>query len=170
MPRVTLSPDIPSDARFWRNDESIWRWCRQHTPISASQHERWLRRIGNDPTIKMFGVLVVGEAFGDIQAGVCGLTSIDRINQSAEFSLYIAPEFQSQGYGKQALRALLEHGFRDQNLNRIWGEVFYGNPALRMFTDVGMKVEGVRRQAYFRSGRFIDATMVAMLREEYRGT
>lgn len=162
---VELVAEIPAKAREWRNDPAIWKWCRQNALISRAAHMRWLDRIETDPTIKMFGVRI--NAAADI--GVCGLTSIDRINQCAEFSLYIAPEFQRRGYAKEALKLLLDHGFKDQNLNRIWGETFDGNPALRMFIDLGMRLEGTSRQAYFRGGKFIDCHRVAILRSEWNG-
>jgi diamine N-acetyltransferase len=134
--------------------------------IDANQQAAWLERISKDPSIKMFGVLLTNDEKA-VPVGVCGLTSIDRINQSAEFSLYIAPQFQHRGIGRGALHALLSHGFMDQNLNRIWGEVFGENPALKMFKSLGMQVEGVMRSAYFRAGKFTDATRVSILRSEW---
>lgn len=167
---VRLTSEIPSQAREWRNHPDVWKWCRQYTLIDENSHDSWLRRISTDPTIKMFGVSAReasehGIVIRDI--GVCGLTSINRVNQTAEFSLYIAPEYQRHGYGKDALRTLLRHGFQDHNLQCIWGETFYGNPAYQMFLDIGMRHEGTLRKRYFRDGRFIDAHLVSMLREEF---
>ena len=149
-------------ALLWRNDARVWRWCRQNTLISNDAHQRWLDRIERDPSIKMFGIAV-----NDERVGVCGLTSISPINQSAEFSLYIAPEHQGNGHGKKALLVLLRHGFLDLNLNRIWGESFDGNPAKKTFLEIGMRSEGVLRETYFRQGRFIDSEIFSMLRSEY---
>ena len=164
--RVYLSSEIPIDARGWRNERCVWEWCRQNTLISEAAHQRWLERIETDPTIKMFGIH--NEILEHI--GVCGLTSIDRVNQTAEFSLYIAPHEWKKGYGKDALKTLITHGFNDLNLNRIWGETYDGNPALKMFLSLGMKHEGTSRQAYFRNGRFIDCHRVAVLRSEWNET
>lgn len=167
---VCLRSEIPSHAREWRNNPKIRQWCRQYTLIDRNQHEAWLSRISTDPSIKMFGVSVEetsehGVRWYDI--GVAGLTSINRVNQTAEFSLYIAPEYQKKGHGKSALIALLRHGFRDQNINCIWGETFDGNPAYQMFLNIGMRHEGTLRKRYFRDGKFIDAHIVSMLREEF---
>jgi RimJ/RimL family protein N-acetyltransferase len=155
-------------ARSWRNDPSIWKWCRQHTFISEDEHEAWRKRIAGDPSIKMLGVWAApGSVYGYRPVGVCGLTSIDRVNQRAEFSLYIAPGEQGKGYGRTALIELLRHGFCDHNLQVIWGETFDGNPALKMFEAVGMTKEATLRQRYFRDGRFIDVHIISMLRGEY---
>ena len=161
--KVTLSPDIPAAARTWRNLPEIRRWCRQNSVISEAEHNDWLRRQHEDPTIKMFGIWKGGNAIG-----VCGFTSIDRLNRSAEFSLYIIPSLKGQGYGAMALRVLCTHGFRDWGFNRIWGEVFDGNPALQIFRDVGFHEEGLLRQAYFREGTFVNAHRIAVLAGEWK--
>jgi RimJ/RimL family protein N-acetyltransferase len=90
------------------------------------------------------------------------------VNQRAEFSLYIDPNFHKRGFGAAALRTLLSHGFMNQNLNVIWGETFEGNPAYDMFLKLGMKHEGTRRQFYYNEGNFIDAHLVSITKQEYR--
>ena len=159
---IQLSPEIPQSARAWRNAPEIYRYCRQRTPISEAEHMDWLHSLPTRKDVKMFGVRWDGEP-----VGVCGLTSIDHINQTAEFSLYIAPDFQRNGYGKDALLALLGVGFHDLNLNRIWGETFEFNMAANMFESIGMVKEGIHRQTYFKEGRFIDSFIYSMLRSEY---
>lgn len=151
--------------RRWRNDYSIWRWCRQNTVIDKSSHERWFKRILEDPSIKMFEIY---STYNGV-VGVCGFTDIDRINQRAEFSLYIAPEYHRKGYARAALKTLFAHGFMNQNLNVIWGETFSGNPAYDLFLEIGMKHEGTRREFYFKDGRFIDARLISMTRDDYWG-
>jgi RimJ/RimL family protein N-acetyltransferase len=160
--QVALGPDIPAQAREWRNNDIVRRWCRQFSLLTEDDHTKWLKRISEDNTIKMFSILVEARA-----VGVCGLTSIDRVNQKAEFSLYIAPSELRNGYGKKALMLLMHHAFKQQNLNRIWGESFEGNPAIQMFEKLGLSCEGTQRQAYFRNGKFIDSHIYAITRSEF---
>lgn len=156
--------DLPL-LRNWRNKREIWRWCRQHDLIRESDHEAWFDGISRDKSIRMY--LVIGD--GDT-IGVAGLTSIDHVNSRAEFSLYIAPEFQRTGYGKMALQTLLSHGFYNLNLNLIWGESFESNPAGKMFLSLGFTCEGFRRQFYFRDGEYINAAMFSITRNEWTKT
>jgi RimJ/RimL family protein N-acetyltransferase len=116
-----------------------------------------------DPTVRMWSI--VAKKGG--AAGVCGLTSIDQLNQHAEFSLYIEPNSHRGGLGKRALATMLSHGFYTMNLNLIWGEVFEGNPALLLFERMGFIPEGLRRDFYFREGKFIGAHLISMRREEW---
>ncbi len=163
---VTLMP-LDSDETTikktleWRNNPKVYQWCRQRTVISNQEHLRWFDSQSKDPSIQMFAIYGKQDF-----VGVCGLTSIDKSNQNAEFSLYINPGLHSCGFGTDALKTLLKHGFNDLNLNMIWGETFDGNPAAKVFDKIGMKLDGTRRQFYFKKGKFIDAHLYSMLRSE----
>jgi RimJ/RimL family protein N-acetyltransferase len=165
---IKLVPDLPEKARVWRNDPKVYKWCRQYRPISIAEHERWLRKIQQDSTICMFGLETEDtiDTFNNA-VGVAGFTSIDMHNRSAEFTLYIDPKLQGNGLGAKALLALVDHGFKEWGFNRIWGEVFKDNPAMKMFEYVGFRKEGKWRQAYYRDGEFIDSTMIAILSEDW---
>jgi RimJ/RimL family protein N-acetyltransferase len=156
--------DFGSVTFKWRNDYSIWKWCRQNDLLSYRSHSNWYEKLVVDPTIKMYSII----CYTDNCVGVCGLTDIDRLNQRAEFSLYIGPDYQHKGYAKAALKTLLSHGFMNQNMNVIWGETFEGNHAYDLFLKLGMKHEGTRRQFYFKEGKHIDAHLVSMTRQEYK--
>jgi RimJ/RimL family protein N-acetyltransferase len=152
--------------RSWRNDHRIWRWCRQSDLISDVEQKAWFERQAKDPTIRMYkAVRAVGSHVETV--GVCGLTSIDQMNRRAEFSLYVAPELHKQGLGAKILALLLQHGFLNLGLNVIWGETFDGNPAWKMFEKLGFEKEGIRRQFYFKGGRFIDAHLYSITRESW---
>jgi RimJ/RimL family protein N-acetyltransferase len=164
---IELKPfdSVHLDVAFkWRNDERIWGWCRQNDLISWAEHLAWYQSMVCDDSIKMYAIVCAQQLK---PVGVCGLTSIDRINRRAEFSLYIGPENQGQGYAQAALKALISKGFHNHGLNCIWGETFAGNPAAVMFENIGFKKEGTRRQFYFRDGRFIDAHLYSILASEW---
>ena len=146
----------------WRNSPEVFKWCRQNDLINAKSHHAWYERQSVDPKIRMY---LIREEAG-VPVGACGLTDMDFINQRAEFSLYIDPAMQGQGYGKQALRLLCWHGFHAYPLKIIWGESFEGNHAVDMFKKVGFQQEGKRRDFYFREGRHIDAILFSIKREE----
>jgi RimJ/RimL family protein N-acetyltransferase len=54
------------------------------------------------------------------------------------------------------------------NLHRVELEVFdYNSRAIRCYEKCGFKLEGRRREAMFRDGRYHDALIMAILREEF---
>lgn len=145
-----------------RNDERVMKWCRQYAPLHYDDHLKWFDWQRTNPKIEMFAI----ENHGIIQ-GICGLTDVDLINKHAEFSLYILPHQQRQGHGYNALKLLFNFGFDSLNLNRIWGETFDGNPALRLFETLGMEITGVRPEHYFKNGKYLDAFLLSLSREKW---
>lgn len=157
-----------AQAREWRNDPRIYKTCRQHDLIADYDQCEWYERQRKDPSVKMYAIMYSGYDSGKFDAlvGVCGLTSIDYVNSRAEFSLYVGPNHQGNGIGANALKTLLKHGFDNLNLHLIWGETFDGNPAARTFEKLGFKHEGTRREFYFKNGRYIDAHLYSVKRDE----
>lgn len=177
---ISLAPLSPEDSALafnWRNNPAIFKWCRQNDFLNLPNHEKWFRSQFEDKSVKFYAIKLTekrifedGSVFNNLIStiGVAGLTSIDLINQRAEFSLYIGPENHGKGYGKEALKALVRHGFNILPLNIIWGETYEGNPAYKMFEDVGFKKEGTRREFYCREGKFVDAHLYSIKRGELK--
>jgi len=149
--------------RNQRNDSEIRRWCRQAGLISEIDQHEWFIRQNDDPKISMFEVHNSSEEI----VGVCGLTDLDMLNRRAEFSLYIIRKYQLQGFSCKALKTLFTHGFRDLNLNVIWGETFEGNPAAGVFEKIGMVHEGTRRDFYFKNGKYLNAHLYSVKAKEW---
>lgn len=163
-----ISKELLPQMRQWRNDHRVWKWCRQNSVISNDSQLDWYERMRKDASIKMFSIWIDGGISNQEFVGVCGFTSIDMLNRKAEFSLYIAPEEHKKGYGNRALKTLFTHGFLDFGFNSIWGETFEGNPALSLFTSIGMRLVGTKKQDYFREGKFIDCHITQITRDEWK--
>lgn len=163
MKKVTLTREISEKQYEWRNNPSIHAWTRQNGLLAPTDMEKWKKRIAEDSSILMFGI----EAFGE-NVGTCGLTSISQLHGTAEFSLLIGPEHQRKGYGEAALIELLKYAFNNLRLHCIWGETFEGNPAYELFLKLGMKPEGVCRERYFKSGKYVNTIIVSILESEAR--
>lgn len=168
-----LDSHIPHAALSWRNDEKIFATCRQHTLLSIYDHQKWLQKIEEDNTIKMFGICsdkCIDGKYQKINIGVCGLTSINWIARHAEFSLYIAPEYQGHGYAKSALCNLLTHGFNCFNLHKIWGETFESNSsAVHIFRNkFNMTQTFGHRDHYFKDGKYVSTYIFSILENEFK--
>jgi RimJ/RimL family protein N-acetyltransferase len=166
---IALAPLDSLDAelaRAWRNDYRIWRWCRQSDLISDVQQKAWFERQNADSSIRMYKLVLKANG-SEKPLGVCGLTSIDWLNRRAEFSLYVRPDCQRRGYARAGLSLLLDHAFKNLGLHQVWGETFVSNPALKLFEQLGFKLDGLRRQFYWKDGAFIDAYVISMLSGEW---
>ncbi len=147
----------------WRNDYNIYRWCRQNTLLSDSDHFAWIESLKGNKRDKMYSIHNENYEF----IGVCGLTNIDYIARHAEFSLYIGPEYQGQGHAGRALFSLIKHGFDCFNMNKIWGETFHGNKAGNLFTKVGFEIMDGHYQHYFKDGMYIDTKFYYMFSRDF---
>lgn len=153
----------------WRNDIKIRKWCRQNDVIDEIHHKQWYEEQSKNKSIKMYSIMASGVTNSGNNPeliGICGLTDIDLINQRAEFSIYIGPEFGGNNYGERALKLLCQNSFDSYPLNIIWGEVFEGNPALDVFKAIGFKEDGIRRNFYFRDGNYLNAYLISLKRGE----
>lgn len=163
---IYLTGDLPLSLAYkWRNNPSIYKFCRQHTLISPQDHNSYLNNINNSSSnVKLFGIKSEDKEY----IGVCGFTSMEHINRTGEFSLYIAPQYQGKGYAKNIMLALMKVGFNDLNFNRIWGEVFEtNNKALNLFYSLGFTKEGELRDSYYKNGRYINSIIISQLKKEY---
>jgi len=159
---ISLSAVKQSDLeliRHYRNLPELNRWFRQSTDLSQWENLNYWQNVWSGQAHKFFQVMTKEEKF----VGVAGLCYIDRQNSRAEFSLWIRPEYQSQGFGVAALKTLFDHGFDDLNLHLIYGETFDGNPALDIFVKkLGMRYDGCRQEFYFKRGKYIDAHVISI--------
>lgn len=163
--------DVALHARRWRNDPTVNRWFRQVGPINDLQQREWFEKQSADPTVRMFAIenAYKNHGGGTTRAlvGVCGLTSVDLVNRRAELSMYIDPDQSGSGYGKAAFEALFQFGFDDLGLYQIWCECFDENPVIGLLEKLGMRVDGTRRDFYFKGGKFINAHLMSILRSEW---
>ena len=161
---VKLYPLDPANLEVYRQNRNDWRirrWCRQRSLIDTYQQNDWFENQYEDPRIEMLEIHHKG------LVGVCGFTDIDYHNRRAEFSLYINIDKQGQGYGAKGLETLVEWGFKDLNLNMIWGETIGRNPAEATFKKVGFVNTGYRSQFYWKDGEFHDSYIYCLDSDSY---
>ena len=100
--------------------------------------------------------------------GFVSLTSIDFLNQSAEFSIELIPAAQGKGHGLAATKAMLEHGFNDLNLHRIYLKVLEDNKsAIGCYLKAGFTVEGCLKDSIFKQGKFKNQVIMSILAEDF---
>ena len=103
------------------------------------------------------------------QLGEVVLNDLDTDNASMGFRISLSTDVVGLGYGTEAARAVVAHGFEEIGLHRIELEVYAFNPrALRSYAKVGFVEEGRRRDALWWEGEWFDAITMAMLATDPR--
>jgi RimJ/RimL family protein N-acetyltransferase len=78
-------------------------------------------------------------------------------------------EFWGKGYGTEINNLVLDYGFRKLNLHKIYLGVNADNKgAVKSYKKSGFKYEGTKRDEIYRNGRYYDAIMMSILRNEYK--
>ncbi len=101
--------------------------------------------------------------------GLVSLTNIDYINQSAVLHIMIgSSENRNKGLGTFAIKEILKHAFYDIHLNRIELTVLEDNEiAKRVYSKIGFKQEGIKRNAIFKNGDYINMIIMSILKNEF---
>ena len=85
-----------------------------------------------------------------------------------ELAYWIGKPYWGKGYGTEAAKVLLEYGFNNLELNKIFAASFTSNPgSWRIMEKIGLKYEGTLKQHVARDGQFYDLTYYGLLKEEY---
>ncbi len=99
--------------------------------------------------------------------GAIGLT-IEGDHERAGMGYWIGKPYWGNGYCTEAARAVLNYGFAELGLNRIYATHFSRNPASgRVMEKIGMACEGCHRQHFKKWGAFEDLKVYAILKAEY---
>jgi RimJ/RimL family protein N-acetyltransferase len=99
-----------------------------------------------------------------------GSISLDIVplHRHARLGYWLGVPYWNQGYGTEAVNAVLRYGFMQLNLHRIYSPHFQGNAASgRVLQKVGMTYEGRMREHYVRFDRFIDLELYGMLKRDF---
>jgi RimJ/RimL family protein N-acetyltransferase len=103
-----------------------------------------------------------GALLGAINLGL----SLD--DRRGELGYWIGLPHWNQGICTQAVGRVIQYGFEDLGLNRIYARHLSINPASgRAMEKNGMKKEGVQREHFMKDGVFMDVVEYGILRAEY---
>jgi len=160
--------DLP---RFveWLNDPEVIEGLALYLPFSLAEETKWFEKmIEYPPEEHVLGIEIRAEE-GWALIGSCGFHNVEWKNCNAEVGIAIGDKSRwNQGYGTETMRLLLKHGFESLNLNRIYLRAHASNArAIHTYEKAGFVLEGRKRQAVYKNGRYDDELIMSMLRSEW---
>jgi RimJ/RimL family protein N-acetyltransferase len=162
--RAIERSDIPAFVR-WLNDPEVTQYLVTYMPMSQAQEERWFEAQLEQRDGFILGIETLdGKLIGNL-----ALVHIDWKNSRAGLGVVLGEkEYWGQGYGTDAITALLGFAFKQMNLHSVHLTTYeYNKRAIRCYEKCGFKLEGRMRQAHFYDGRYHDELMMGVLREEF---
>ena len=163
--RLTTLAEADLPALFkWINDRDLVLANAPFKPVTEAQHRAWFTAIQERRDTVLLGIRLLESG---ALIGSCQLHSIDSVSRCAELQIRLG-EARGHGYGTEAVRLLLQLGFKDLNLNRVYLRVFANNaPALHVYEKTGFVREGVLRQAVYVDGKYVDVIAMGILRSDH---
>ena len=160
--RIYLSPRNAEDVEQfteWMNDFEVTDYIgRTAQMISLSWEKEYLEKNANPES-----TFVIVDLKDDVMIGTVSLEKINRVDSKATLGIFIGrSEYRSKGYGAEAINLILDFGFNYMNLNS-------NERAKACYKKCGFKETGRERQGKFVNGKYYDAIMMDILREEFKG-
>jgi RimJ/RimL family protein N-acetyltransferase len=135
---------------------------------SVEKADEWfdeIQKIQGKINVRLGIFLNSGEIIGDV-----ALQDIDNKNRSCSVGMGIAKlKNRNKGYGKEAVRLMLDYGFCNLGMERITASTGETNiSAQQSLEKIGFVLEGKERKATYFGGKRYDKYNYGLLVEEYR--
>ncbi|MBB6452620.1 hypothetical protein HNQ94_001066 [Salirhabdus euzebyi] len=168
--RLTLQPFIKEDAtriRDLANDKELSAILGLPHPYELQYAEDWIEmqpkqiKDGVEYPLTILGKEIM-EVIGTITL------RIDKGNNKGELGYWIGRNYWGNGFATEAVNRVVELGFNELNLNKIWASAVTKNKASKIVLEkVGLKKEGTLRQNRLLHNKYEDIDIYGILRNEY---
>ncbi|MEZ5870715.1 MAG: UDP-4-amino-4,6-dideoxy-N-acetyl-beta-L-altrosamine N-acetyltransferase [Nitratireductor sp.] len=149
--------------RVIRNHPQVRSYMYNDQEFDEETHQRWLNSQHNNADNAIYGAFVDA-----ILQGSVGLVGIDPVNRHAEWGFYLSPDLHGHGFGEAMLFNMLDLAFAVHPVDKVNSEVIeYNDGSLALHRRLGFRDEGRRRNHKLREGKFFDAILLGITRQEW---
>jgi RimJ/RimL family protein N-acetyltransferase len=172
--RLILRRSTPDDVEAtwrYRGDPDVADWLTR-LPPSREAYAEWYassEMLDTRIVVERDGVLI-GELHLEVKDGWAQVEVSDRAEGTeADIGWVLAPEYHGQGYGTEAVSALLEICFGQLGLRRVIAGCFTDNePSWRLMERLGMRREShTVRDGLHRTRGWLDGFQYGLLADEW---
>src|SRR5690554_7071360 len=148
------------------NDPEVQKTLNFDFPTSLSKTEAWFSK-------NVLASNRVDFVFKDSETssiiGFGGFINIDHKTSKAELYIFIGDKnYWGKGFGRDGYKLLVNYGFRELGLNRIYLHQLADNAkAIKATEALGWHVEGLLRQDMWSHGQLKDQYILSILRSEW---
>lgn len=132
-------------------------------PFTLEKAKTFVEGTLSDTPTRIFAILYNGELAGSI--GLHPQTDIKRKN--AEMGYWLAEQFWGKGIATEAVKLMLDYGFKHFDVHRIFARPFSFNiGSQKVLEKAGFQFESLLKNGFFKSGVFTDELIYSVVREE----
>lgn len=167
--RVYLRPLDEEDIDFCvesLNSPAVTRFLGIAGPLNRIREREWIQKLYQQPGDLALGIC---DQETELLIGVTGLHGKDFRDHHAEFGIFVAEPYWDQGLGSEAMGIMVDYGFCEMNLHRIYLRVIdFNERAIRVYEKQGFRLEGKLREHVYRAGEYHDMLFMGLLRSEWK--
>jgi len=165
--RSLIDEDSEGEYLKWFNDEEVCHGNSHH--IFPHTKRKILEYISYSQKSHDELILAIVLKSNDKHIGNIAFQNINLIYRSADLTIILGDKsIWGQGYGSEASKLLVRHGFCSLNFHRISCATFDSNIAMKKLAlSLGMKEEGRRCEAVYKNGRYLDIIEYGILKYDY---
>ena len=166
--RAVEKQDLPF-LRDWRNIVEFRKNFREVRELSLADQEAWFDHLQKTKHVNYLFTIVDLDTQKPI--GAAGLLYINWIIRSADFSFYIGDDNKyigNDGIAKEATKLLIDYGFNNLNLHKIWMELYeFDSEKLDFFqNEFNFKQDGILRDNCFEGGEFHNSLIISIINKK----
>lgn len=147
----------------WLNDPVVCKYNSHGDKLyTKKMAEEYIVFVANSASHEVFAIC---DLKTDQHIGNISLQQISKENKSAEFAILLGEkEFWGKGYANEAATLLIQYGFENLKLHRIYcGTSILNIPMQKLALSLGMKQEEIKKDALLKNGNYINTIEYAIL-------
>ena len=154
--------------RDWRNLPDFRKHFREVRELSLTDQEGWFDSLQKTKHINYMFTIVDLKTNQPI--GAAGILYVNWVIKSGDFSFYIGDQEKyigNDGNAEEAAKLLIDYGFKNLNLHKIWMELYeFDKQKIDFFTQkFKFKQDALLRDNCFEDGRYWDSLIISLLKE-----
>lgn len=131
-------------------------------PYTLMNAYEWINFAKSQALIK--AIVIDGKAVG----GIGLYPQNDIYSKNAELGYWLGEAYWGKGIVSAAIKEMLEIGFQNPNLHRIFASVMaYNQASMRVLEKAGFCHEATLKQSIFKDGKLVDETIWAILKDDF---
>jgi RimJ/RimL family protein N-acetyltransferase len=151
----------------WINDPKVRRYSRNMIPHNMEEIKKW-----NEPQrdeVPRYIVLDIWHKKDQVPIGTCGFGEIEWVDRNANIFMTIGePKYWNQGIATEASHLLIDYGFKELNLVKIYAGIFEPNIGSWSVAEKdGFILEGIKRRSIYVDGKYLDERKYRIMKEDW---
>ena len=149
------------------NDLEVAKYTRLPHPYTIDHARSYIDDVLNGSKGESLKLGIVLKE-NDNVVGTISLKEFDLENKNSELGYWLGREYWRKGYMQEAIKLILDYGFNNFDLERIYAKVLHPNTAsAKLLEKIGFVLEGKTRKSSLRRGEWMDEFIYGVIKEDY---